>query len=74
MSIDASYSRDDRLASWRRVFRLIGWTATILIGPVVGLVAWKTFDMGPFEITALVFLLSFWIGPLLMMRWKSTSR
>jgi hypothetical protein len=74
VSVDASYSRGDQHSSWRRLLRLIGWGAALLVGPAVGLIAWKAFHMGPFEVAAVVFLLSFWLGPLLMARIRQTQR
>jgi hypothetical protein len=53
----------DRLA---RIRRLCGFGVTFLGGPAAMAIAILTLDMGSVEATALLILLSGWIGPRLM--------
>jgi hypothetical protein len=57
---------DERRPEGRQIsLSSLGGVAAILLGPPVGVLAWRL-GMGPVEACAMVFLLSGWLGPKLM--------
>ncbi len=65
MPADTSLSHD-RVSGRYRLLKSFGGGAAVLIGPAVGLVAWKAYGMDALQAAALAFLLSGWLLPRLL--------